>query len=475
MRKTYSNSAVEDVDFDDLPLARQSQRRQRQPERRSRFDDFDEEALALDDSYAEPESARAAPRGKRGKSLTFWQWMWHTTAGRWVFGISALVVFAVLAGAGWLVHEFLRTDPRFRIAGSDQVQVESNQQVTADSVRQIFGEDIGRNLFFIPIRERQQQLESLPWVEHASVERLLPNQIRVKLMERVPVAFAQDGARIALIDSHGVLLDPPTSPHAPHFSFPVLDGVGTDVPLSTRAARMSEYQGFLKDVDGHGEKVSARLSEVDLSDPEDMQAVIMEGPTPLTLHFGEEQFFQRYQIYQAHLSEWQQQYPRLAKVDLSNAPQVVLGMAEGERAAAPAPASSTPAVPAAASTANKPAVDAVDEDPVKKATSTPAAQTAVRPVVAKAVSPQPHAARKGVKPRLHVVPARKHVSARPAKFTTVAAHAPAKSVVNPPRTAARPVQAPALKQPLRTNTANAPHAPKLVIKPQPHLQTGGRQ
>ncbi len=86
--------------------------------------------------------------------------------------------------------------------------MQGTQHVTAEEVRDAFGEDMGRNLFFIPLRERQKQLESLPWVEHASVERLLPDRIAVVVKERTPVAFAQDGNRIRLIDRFGVLLDP---------------------------------------------------------------------------------------------------------------------------------------------------------------------------------------------------------------------------------------------------------------------------
>jgi len=28
----------------------------------------------------------------------------------------------------------------------------------------VFGEDIGRNIFFVPLNERRKQLEAIPWV-----------------------------------------------------------------------------------------------------------------------------------------------------------------------------------------------------------------------------------------------------------------------------------------------------------------------
>jgi cell division protein FtsQ len=385
-----SASAVEDAEFDEFYQdERPSRSRTRQSagsgsaassrQRLSRFDDFDseqfdfpEEPIQRTASASRLQGQRRLPRDASRKAPTGWAWLFKTTAGRWALGCGLLLTLAVLGAGGWMVREFLRTDPRFRVASSDQIQVDGNAQVTRDDVRAIFGEDIGRNLFFIPIRARQQQLEALPWVDHASVQRLLPNHVRVRLTERVPVAFAQDGDGVKLIDKHGALLDTPSGPDAPQYSFPVLDGMGSDLPLSVRAARMGQYLAFVKEMDAHGEKVSSRFSEVDLSDPEDMLTVMAEGSRTMTVHFGDEKYFERYQLYQGHLAEWEQQYPRLAKVDLRNSPQVVLGMSE---AAAVAPAAS----PVPASTPTAAVVPAKAAAPAK-AKTVPAR---AKPVVAK--------------------------------------------------------------------------------------------
>ena len=39
--------------------------------------------------------------------------------------------------------------------------------------------------------------------------RLLPNRLRVEVLERMPVAFVEVNGRIALIDSHGVIMEMP--------------------------------------------------------------------------------------------------------------------------------------------------------------------------------------------------------------------------------------------------------------------------
>ena len=53
-----------------------------------------------------------------------------------------------------------------------------------------------------------------------------------------------------------------------------MTGIGLADPPSTRAARMKIYKEFTTALDGGGEKISGQLSEVDLSNPEDVKALI---------------------------------------------------------------------------------------------------------------------------------------------------------------------------------------------------------
>jgi cell division protein FtsQ len=115
---------------------------------------------------------------------------------------------------------------------------------------------------------------------------------------------------------------------AKHYSFPVVTGITAQDPLPIRAARMHFYQQFINDLDSGGTKVSQQLSEVDISDPEDIRAVIPAQGGDILVHFGDSQFLHRYNLYQQHLAEWRRQYPHLASVDMRFDNQVVLEMAK---------------------------------------------------------------------------------------------------------------------------------------------------
>jgi cell division protein FtsQ len=239
---------------------------------------------------------------------------------------QVLVAIAILVGAAvaaiWL-YRYAQMAPRFRVESSEQVAIEGTQNVTRTQVLDVFGSDIGRNLFFIPIEDRKRQVERLPWVQSAAVMRLLPNQIRVAVEERTPVAFAQVGPRILLIDREGVLLDSPAIGKA-KYSFPVIVGMAEAEPLSTRAARMKIYSRVIADLDSGGARYSEDVSEVDLRDPEDVRITVSDDDGPVLVHLGDSNFLERYKTYISHLQGWRQQYHKIESVDLRFDRQVIV-------------------------------------------------------------------------------------------------------------------------------------------------------
>jgi cell division protein FtsQ len=249
--------------------------------------------------------------------------------GRIAAAIALVLAIGVLLLLGLGIRNFFRDDPRFRIDASSSIQIMGNSQVTRSELLSVFGSDLGRNIFFIPLNTRRAALEQLPWVEHATVMRLLPDQLRISIVERTPVAFVRHGNTIDLVDAHGVLLHlPPAVMAAKHYSFPVVSGISAKDPLSVRAARMHLYQQFIDDLDSSGSKVSSQLSEVDISDPEDIWALLPAQGSDIQVHFGDSDFLARYRSYQQHLPEWRQQYPHLASVDMRYENQVVLDMTQ---------------------------------------------------------------------------------------------------------------------------------------------------
>jgi cell division protein FtsQ len=278
------------------------------------------------DLYDEP----AFRRQKGSYTLRVRPGLPKSWVGRAAFAAVVLAIVAVIfAGIAGLRSALLH-DSRFVVDTSSDIQVSGNEHVTRAAILTVFGADLERNIFHVPLAERRADLERLPWVAHATVMRLLPNQLRVAITERTPVAFVRHGSQIGLVDASGVLLDMPAdSAGDPNYSFPVLTGLSASDPLSTRAARMAIYRGFMQELDSTGEHLTKNLSEVDVSNPEDVKAVVASGGSDILVHFGDEQFLERYREFQQHLPEWKQQYPKLASADMRYERQVVLEMQPG--------------------------------------------------------------------------------------------------------------------------------------------------
>ena len=274
------------------------------------------------------------PKSDRfGASKRPW-WRPASTAGRVVLLAGALLVVGAFTAACLMTRHSLERDARFRIAGGEDIQATGLTEVSRSEMLPVFGEDIGRNVFFVPIDQRRRELEQIPWVERATVMRLLPDQIRVAVVERQPVAFTRHGEQIGLVDANGVLLNmAPATMAKHHYSFPLLTGIDPGDPADSRKARVDVYLRMMAELDADGKHNSEQISEIDLTDPEDARVLMPEQGADILAHFGEDHFLERYERYQAHIAEWRQQYPHLAAVDLRYDNQVVLQMASGKETA----------------------------------------------------------------------------------------------------------------------------------------------
>jgi cell division protein FtsQ len=285
----------------------------------------------------EDQDRAPVPRRARFAAVRTPWWRPRSSFGRILLGGATFIVLAGLVTLGIVVRQFLVHDRHFRIPGAASIQSSGLSEVNRTEVLPVFGEDIGRNIFFVPLSERRKQLEAIPWVQRATVMRYLPDRLSVSIVERTPVAFVREGDRVELADADGVILSmPPAMMAQHHYSFPVITGINAGDSLASRRARMSVYQRFLGELDQNNQHLTAQVSEIDLSDPEDLRATMPEQGSDILAHFGEDQFLHRLQVYKSHIAEWRQRYPKLIGVDLRYNGDVPLEMAND--GAAPASA-----------------------------------------------------------------------------------------------------------------------------------------
>jgi cell division protein FtsQ len=233
-----------------------------------------------------------------------------------VAGVSA----AVVAG------RFLLYSPRVLLVKPDQIEIVGNQIISREAVLQQFARDRGHSVLRIPLDTRRGALEEIPWVESATVQRILPNRVRIGIVERTPIAFLRNGSELALIDAHGVILD---RPRGADFQFPIVTGLSDTMFREERGKRMQTFQEFMKDIDLVRSGSSDRVSEVDLANPKDLR-VVMTGiasssdAQAVNIHFGNSDFTGKYRMTVENFAQWQASNGRIHSIDLQYAKQVVL-------------------------------------------------------------------------------------------------------------------------------------------------------
>jgi len=238
----------------------------------------------------------------------------------------ALTIVAVLLACGTAAvaaYHYGTTSWRFRIESSEDIEVTGIQNAPRAQVMDVASKDIHRNIFAVPLEERRKQLEAIPWVESASVMRLLPNRIAVHIQERTPVAFVQIGPRVSLIDANGVVMGMSATRQS-RYSFPVIRGITETEPHSSRAAAMKLYNHLIRELDSEGANYSQELSEVDLSDPENVKVTANDAGGAVMIFLGSSDFLARFKLYVGHVAEWRQQFQNLQSVDLRYEGQIIV-------------------------------------------------------------------------------------------------------------------------------------------------------
>ncbi|MBI5799554.1 MAG: FtsQ-type POTRA domain-containing protein [Verrucomicrobia bacterium] len=207
-----------------------------------------------------------------------------------LFG-AAVVIFLGWRGVDWAVREFVTENPAF---ATRTIDLQTDGVLTVESLRKWAGVRVGENLMRLDLSRIKRDLEFVPLIQSAAVERVLPDKLRIRVIERVPVAqvavarpyaggYTND---IHLLDATGFVMVPPTrvmvaDPTALQIDWlPVLVGVNpVDLKLG-RQVESAQVRAALRLL-GHYERSAmfgrADIRRVDVALPEILIATTSAG------------------------------------------------------------------------------------------------------------------------------------------------------------------------------------------------------
>jgi cell division septal protein FtsQ len=182
----------------------------------------------------------------------------------------------------------------------------------------------GQNIFTANYKDRMQALLRIPWVESVVFLRFWPATLSVIITERTPVGYALINGVVELVDREGIPLTRRGDTQQ-SFDFPIMRGLApentTDDHVINRI-RIDHYVDLLKELDSEQSGYSKDLSEVDVSDVDDVRVILKDDS--VLVHLGKDSYLSRFKVYLANIKRLKQEYPDIDSVDMRFKGQIVV-------------------------------------------------------------------------------------------------------------------------------------------------------
>ena len=128
---------------------------------------------------------------------------------------AALIVTAFLAAlfvGGYVGRTINRVNSTFAALvddagfGISQVHLAGNRRVPPETILAALGFEPGQSIFAADIHEARARLEKLDWVASADVKRRYPDDISVRIVEKLPFALWQSSNGVYVVERNGKVI-----------------------------------------------------------------------------------------------------------------------------------------------------------------------------------------------------------------------------------------------------------------------------
>lgn len=258
-----------------------------------------------------PSAGVAAPADKRfrrtdtrpGRASGGWA---RSRALRW--GVAAVLVLAGLA-VGFVK---LNQNGVFTV---NRVMVRGNARLSTGEVLTLVDGLRGDSLFSADLERYRAALLVSPWVADATMRRVLPATIDLRITERAPIAIGRLHDQLFLVDPSGVIIDE-YGPQYAQYDLPIVDGLVSPPTQGGPAVDPDRARLVARFVDELGAVPAIRqhVSQVDVSDVYNLIVILDQDPVALRL--GDHDFAARLERYLEFAPSIKEQISEIDAVDL---------------------------------------------------------------------------------------------------------------------------------------------------------------
>jgi cell division protein FtsQ len=207
---------------------------------------------------------------------------------------ARLAAFAIVVGyAAYRGVALLAAAPSLQIS---HMVVRGHERLSTGEVLSLVDGLRGQNILSVDLGEWQTKLLASPWVDSATIRRVLPSTMEIAVHERRPMGIGRLNTAMYLIDGSGVVIDE-YGPAYADIDLPIIDGLATaprDGGPLVDAAR-AEFAARVITALAARPEIAKRVSQLDVSNLHDA-VVILDGD-PALLRLGESEFVTRLQQY----------------------------------------------------------------------------------------------------------------------------------------------------------------------------------
>jgi cell division protein FtsQ len=253
------------------------------------------------------------------------------------------------------------------------VEVVGTSRTSAEEIEGLVRRAVSRSgVWRADLSSLSAEVGRLPGVRRAVITRVLPDRLRVRITERVPLAVVRNAAgHFVWVDEDGVALGQMKSTdQMPPFFILGWNEDGTNEAREDNAERVKKYQEALREWQAAG--LTDRISEINLFDVRDVRAQLSGDDSQIEVRVGAQDLGSRLKTALEELDRYKQT-PRgrsITYVDYQG-DRVVLGFSSGANIASDAgntDAQTDQTAPAPTDSA-KPAVVAAKKKPEAKPAS----------------------------------------------------------------------------------------------------------
>jgi cell division protein FtsQ len=218
----------------------------------------------------------------------------RSPASKYAWLAVRIVVTGILATyAGYQGVTLLAAAPSLQIG---HLVVRGHERLSTGEVLALVEGLRGQNILSVRLDVWQRKLLASPWVESATLRRLLPSTLEIGVRERRPMGIGRIGVAMYLVDGKGMIIDE-YGPVYADIDLPIIDGLAAspqDGGPIVDAAR-AEFAATVIDALAQRPEILQQVSQLDVSNLHDA-VVILDNDAAL-LRLGESDFAARLQQY----------------------------------------------------------------------------------------------------------------------------------------------------------------------------------